>query len=302
MILLGDPDYSRTTLLNNGNLAAMSFAEVLNSYTAINVTFEFPETVKYPSIACQVDDTLNIYPLKGESTITGLDYLLAKKQGCKVNVISGYTVPFKHFNRIEDVERRKIVALFEESEVDLFDEEFKMYLEGYRSNKPYDNVIKELIAKRKEHPKKSFLNQMYKEITNSIYGLTAMGLASKKKFDVKTKETKQLEGSDLSNPLIASYITSFVRVVVGECLQNLQEINGNVISVTTDGFITDVEDLEEKLLALDNSKSLFLRIFLNLRRFVTNPGERCLELKNVEGDGVKSGGEEEEEVERGILS
>ncbi len=53
-------------------------------------------------------------------------------------------------------------------------------------------------------------------------------------------------GGELSNPVIASSITGFIRAVVGEALNNIEKLGGRVISVTTDGFITDVKDLEEK--------------------------------------------------------
>jgi len=42
-----------------------------------------------------------------------------------------------------------------------------------------------------------------------------------------------MEGNDPSNPILASWITGFIRS--GE-LYNISQINGKVISVTTDGF------------------------------------------------------------------
>ena len=88
---------------------------------------------------------------------------------------------------------------------------------------------------------------MYKEIGNSIYGLIAMGLSGKTSYDAKTKSYLRVDGGILSNPILASYITGFCRAFIGECLNNIQLLKGSVISVTTDGFITDVVDLEKKL-------------------------------------------------------
>jgi hypothetical protein len=54
-------------------------------------------------------------------------------------------------------------------------------------------------------------------------------------------------GDELTNPLIASWTTGFIRSILGECLDTIQHLGGKVISVTTDGFITDIDELECKL-------------------------------------------------------
>ena len=97
-MLLGDPDYNVVRVLNDEIMKGMSTVELLNSYIAVDVEFKFTSNCKYPSIPCYLDDAVNIYPLSGRSTITGLDYLLAKRQGCDIKVISGYQVGFKHFS------------------------------------------------------------------------------------------------------------------------------------------------------------------------------------------------------------
>lgn len=56
------------------------------------------------------------------------------------------------------------------------------------------------------------------------------------KFYSRTGEMKRMEGNDLSNPLIAGWITSFVRCVIGELLHFVNRSGGTVVSVTTDGF------------------------------------------------------------------
>jgi hypothetical protein len=238
--------------------------------------------------------------LKGVSTINGLEYLLAKRLGCIMKVKSGYYIPFKDFSSLKGKNLKNRLGIFET--LTNFEEEIGSVLEKPGCVKPLDKVIKKLIIKRKEHPKGSFNNLMYKTIANSIYGLTAMGISSKKRFDIQTGATKILEGGDLSNPLIASYITSFVRTVIGECLHNINVLGGRVVSVTTDGFITDIEDLEKKLLTMDFKDTLFLRLFLALRRFITdNPEESSLEVKNVEGESV-SDENQDTAVEKGLIS
>jgi hypothetical protein len=67
--------------------------------------------------------------------------------------------------------------------------------------------------------------------------------------------------------------------VIGECLHSIQELGGVVVSVTTDGFLTNVEELDEKLV----SKYLYGE-FKNIRMLLANE-TLGLELKNS-GKGI----------------
>jgi hypothetical protein len=67
--------------------------------------------------------------------------------------------------------------------------------------------------------------------------------------------------------------------VIGECLHSIQKIGGLVVSVTTDGFITNLADLENKILS-----NYLLKEFKKIR--VVLAGEdQALELKS-EGKGI----------------
>ena len=72
--------------------------------------------------------------------------------------------------------------------------------------------------KRREYPKGTISNWMYKEIGNSIYGSVVRGMSNKLNFDTKTQTTQRMKGDDFSNPLIASWTTAFIRSIIGECL------------------------------------------------------------------------------------
>jgi hypothetical protein len=146
------------------------------------------------------------------------------------------------------------------------------------------------------HAKKTFYNYMYKEIGNSIYGQIAMGIGGKNTFDVKTKSYVRINGGVLSSPILASYITGFVRALIGECLNNIHRLGGKVISVTTDGFITDVEDLENKILTLDSSNRQCLMLYRLIRKNLTLAetetgvifNNSALEIKCSESVGIIS--------------
>lgn len=234
MKILGSPDYSKGAILTSYQFLKMKWDEMVNSYTILSVNFEFPEGVKYPSIPCDVEEGTICYPLKGSALITSLDYLTAKKQGAKIFIKEGYTVPFKSYIKKEN---NKETVIYE---------------------KPFKDCIEEIQLLRSKYPKGTISNALWKEIGNSMYGLVVRGINEKLKFDARSGDMKRMEGNDLSNPLIAGWITSFIRSVIGELLHGVQLLDGKVVSVTTDGFISNIENLEDKFSKLKSvSKSLY---------------------------------------------
>jgi hypothetical protein len=79
-------------------------------------------------------------------------------------------------------------------------------------------------------------------------------------------------------------------------LNNIHLLGGKVISVTTDGFITDLEDLENKILTLDSSKRQCLMLYRLIRKDLTYTkteselifNESALEIKCIESVGIIS--------------
>jgi hypothetical protein len=210
--LAGHPDYSKGRVLSLQEFNDLSFIDLLYSYVIIRCNFVFPSTVKYPSIPCFIDETTTVYPLTGSAILTGSEYILAIKQGASINIDECFYIPFS------------------------------------TKKKPFGRIIKDLQSLRKQYAKGTISNLIYKEMGNSIYGSVVKGMSDKRRFDIKTGKTLRMEGSDLSNPLIASWTTGFIRSVIGECLHVIQNLGGKIVSVTTDGFITDINDLENKII------------------------------------------------------
>src|SRR5438874_1517333 len=96
MSILGDPHYEKASRIFNKTVKEMSDSDLLLNYIVLEVDFVFPKDVKYPSIPTRVDDNMDIYPLKGTSTITGSEYLVAKSMGCRLYVKEGVIIPFKN--------------------------------------------------------------------------------------------------------------------------------------------------------------------------------------------------------------
>lgn len=170
--MAGHPAYDQYRRISEYELNNFSNDEILYSYLIMQVDFDFPHTVKYPSIPCYVDENCTVFPLRGTAVLTGSEYLLAKSQGCKLKLHEIHLIPFKKLE--------------------------------YKEIKPFETILKTVQEKRREFHKGTVNNLIYKEMGNSIYGSVVRGMANKKKFDTKTKTTQRLSGDDLSNPVIAS--------------------------------------------------------------------------------------------------
>lgn len=254
LAFLGTPDYNKCKVINSGWIENLKESDFFNYYLIVKVSFEFPETVKYPSIPCFLDKTTTVYPLKGEALLTGPEFLLAKNQGCKIKVFHGVSMPFLRADNKNGL-----------------------------LHKPFYDIINNLQKLRRMQPKGTLRNLLYKLLGNGIYGSLVRGISMKKLFDIKTNSMKHITANELSNPILGSYTTALVRCVIGESLHLIQEMGGKVVSVTTDGFITDIENLELKLLDI-KGKTPFLNLFRRIRKNLSGD-ESAYETKN-EGEGI----------------
>jgi hypothetical protein len=172
MSMAGHPEYNLCRRMSISEFQMMSKYEMLYSYLILTADFEFPTGCKYPSIPCYVDENCTVYPLKGRCVITGSEYILASSQGCKFTIDEIYNIPFR--------------------------------TSEYKDTKPFMGILKSVQELRREYPKGTISNYMYKEIANGIYGSVVRGIGNKRKFDLKSKGTVRMLGDDLTNPLIAS--------------------------------------------------------------------------------------------------
>lgn len=262
MGLMGNPDYKKATPITIEDLNKKSSIEIAHSFLVMDTTFTFPEDVAHPTIGVQVDKNLTGYIREGRATIMGSEYLIAKNLGCKFQIHTAFFIPF---------ESKK------QKGSDYLTTEVLM-------NKPFFDTIKKLHSLRKSQPKKSALEQVYKNLGNSLYGLTGQGLSNKKNFDIQSKSMVTMKGSKISNPLIAAFITGYVRSVVGEMLNNTHALGGRLISVTTDGFITDLSSLENRLLQSETKCGIFFLTQFREARLALGHPPLALEIKTeIEG-------------------
>lgn len=254
------PDYHNCYTVDKDEVLTWEDQRLMDGFISINCNFVFPKSVKYPSIPCFVDKTTTVYPSTGTSFLTGPEFVLARRQGATFTIKNAFYIAPK-------------------TTVD------------YHTNdptniKPFYNILKNIQTLRREYKKGTVLNAMYKEIGNGIYGNVCRGMSNKKVFDSLTKTMQTTTATNLSNPIIGSWTTAFIRSVIGECLHNIQKLGGKIVSVTTDGFITDVVNLEQKLLQLPIEDCFLLKKYRTLRTDLSGVAD-ALEIKSG-GKGVIS--------------
>ena len=262
MRLLGCPDYEHAMILDPKKFQKSNWETWINSYTILSVNFEFPENVKYPSIPCNLDETTTVYPLKGSAYITSLDYSVAIKQNAKIFIKEVFVIPFKYPKSDKNNINKKASYI-----------------------RPFDSCIQTIQKNRSKFQKGTLNNALWKEIGNSIYGLVVRGLNEKLKFNSRTGDMTRMEGNDLSNPIIACYITSFIRCIIGELLHVNSLLGGKAVSATTDGLITNIENLEDKACEYFKKNWKGKSILLEFKKIIDN--QDAIEVKN-EGKGIMS--------------
>jgi hypothetical protein len=99
--------------------------------------------------------------------------------------------------------------------------------------------IRGSLCERSKHKKGTLNNNLYKLILNSLYERFALGLQKKNYFNSRTGAYEPAQCSGNTNPFIASLTTDFIRAVLSELADELVNQGYSVISMTTDGLITN---------------------------------------------------------------
>lgn len=174
------------------------------------VTFRFPESVPYPSLPVRTDQYGLFFPSSGESWATAPEIELALSLGAEMTIHNGIIVPWICDTSPHNSESTSV---------------FLPFVQQVREN-------------RNRHIKGSLEEKFWKEIGNSLYGKLAQGLRAKTAFDTARGLNRSLPPSSVTQPFFAAHVTGFIRAVVGE-LMNALPSDSSVVSVTTDGFLTN---------------------------------------------------------------
>lgn len=295
MAFIGNPDYKNAKSWTVEELEQADSRELTYSFTIIKVSgFNFNKYTKYPSIPEFVDETTTVYASSGSAILTGAEYVLAARvQKCELKIESVYYIPFER--KATTVKHDHVfdspLIIEAQTPPKSIVEKMSMALNKYSKddkevyefiNHPFLKVLNDVQKMRREHTKGTIENLLYKEMGNSIYGQVVRGINNKMKFDIQSRSTKRMECSNLSNPILASWVTAFIRSILGECLHNTHVLGGKIVSVTTDGFISDIGGLESKIAP----NSILLKEFQRMRTKLSGNPE-ALELKH-QGKGIIS--------------
>ena len=172
------------------------------------VKFKLPAATRFPCLPVRHQRYGLIFPISGTSYCTAPEIEVALNLGCDIEVVQGVIIPWVSNSK----------PVFE----------------------PFVRLVRQ---KRTSYPKKSFEELLWKEIGNSLYGKTGQGLKERTAFDTTSGLSKKIPPSAITNPYMASHTTGFIRAVVSEILASVPS-NRSVISVTTDGFLTDATEAE----------------------------------------------------------
>lgn len=175
------------------------------------VEFEYPDDVCYPALPVRCEERGLIFPRSGVSYATSPEIALAHGQGVQARIRRGVVYPWKE-DPAGVADRVRIFLAF----------------------------VREIRRLRAMYPKGSVFEQTAKLLGNSLYGKTGQGLRGKVVFDTHGLCSQKVGHSGLTNAPIAALTTGFIRAVVGEILHRLPR-HRTVISVTTDGIMTDAE-------------------------------------------------------------
>lgn len=175
------------------------------------VEFVFPKGTRFPCLPVRSEQYGLRFPLSGLAYVTAPEIELALSMGATIAIKHGVIVPWVAGSQ----------PLFED----------------------FTRMIQQL---RQKYRKKSLEEVMVKEIGNSLYGKLAQGLSDKTAFDTATGLSKKIGPSAVTNPYMAAHTTGLIRAVCGELLHRIPS-HRTVVSVTTDGFLTDapLEELDQ---------------------------------------------------------
>jgi len=258
MPLMGQPDYEKGMLIHPKT--DLGKLDLLNSYSAMKIKFCLPKEIKYPPFPVTLDESITIYPSSGITLVTNLEYVVGLKilnetldkfnlsnKEYYIEILHGSYIPFKTISTTTPTgEKTKALAY-----------------------SPFFDVINELQENRRIWKKKtgkgSAMERIYKDLGNMLYGKIVCGISNKKVYDARNEQMKTMIGNDLANPIIGTWITGYVRALIAELLHKVDLLGGQVVSCTTDGFVTDVQNLESKICESFDIKGTLYEQYRNIR-------------------------------------
>lgn len=205
-------------------------------FALVKITY-CPDSVRYSVFAMEGSGQNLIFAKYGLSYCTAAEIEVALNLGYKFEILHGVIIPWLDEN-----------------------------------TRPFERFVTTIRDERAKYPKGSFDNDYIKLVGNGLFGKTGQGLREKRVFDAGEMKSVELEESSITNEIFFSFVTGGMRALIAE-LMNSIPAHRKVISVTTDGFLTDAR-LDEVI----QTGSIATRFKEATERVA--PGEPILEVKH----------------------
>lgn len=220
------------------------------------IKFKHAAGTRFPVFAVSRGGKGLIFPMEGTAYATAPEIRAAVDLGCSVEIRWGIIYSWQTGELAADgIPVQRLFAPFIKAA--------RALRNKYKS---------ERLNRDPEDQNPSLEEEAAKLYANSVYGKVCQSLRPKNVFDTRSVSTIQLKPSPITNPAIGAHVTGFIRAILAEILNKIPR-ERSVISVTTDGFLTDATEDE-----LDLTGPLCMR-FKQLCEEVV-PGSKMLEIKH----------------------
>lgn len=230
------------------------------------IDFEHEPATRFPVFAVSRGSKGLIFPLKGSCYATAPEILAAHKLKCKIIIRWGIVYPWRWLPGDEGrggIPQTRLFGSFVKTA-----RQVRNRLKAKLKEANVNRVAKGLPEMD------SLEEQAAKLYLNSVYGKVCQAVLPKNVYDTRQVKSTRLKPSAITNSAVGAHVTGFIRAILAEILNSLP-LHCTVLSVTTDGFLTDATDAEIKA----SLKGPLCKRFQQLCNEI-EPGTKMLEVKH----------------------
>ena len=186
------------------------------------IRFKFPKDTQFPCLPVRHKEYGLLYTMKGETVVPAAEIILALEMGAILEALTSLELPIvKDENGTPD---RYVME-------------------------PLSELTKARVSYQgKKDAKSELMQALVKEFTNSFYGKFSQSINARKVFNPSTNEKVYLGKSTITEPCMASLVTSLPRAALSAILNGVDQFNKGkslydqitVISATTDGLLIGI--------------------------------------------------------------
>lgn len=219
------------------------------------VNFEHPSDTRFPVFAVSRGGKGLVFPLKGTAYATAAEIRAAYDLDPRMKIVIRWGVIYPWLQHPGD--------------------ELENGVPKTRLFGPFVKAARELRSdqerlKGKESPE-ALAAKLY---ANGVYGKVCQSLRPKNVFDTRKVSSIRLKPSPITNPAIGAYVTGFIRAILAEILNRIPR-ERTILSVTTDGFLSDVTEEEMETCLTGPLCQRFQKLCEDIV-----PGSKMLEIKH----------------------